>query len=175
MAGLPQCKAFHHEISSHPSRIAAGRASSRLTSGLVPTDAPKFAPQINGRAKFGGAQGGSNESALKRKRFSILWFRPVSSRLTWKLYCYVAMPGSARDDSPEAVRVRRSRPTGLVEVLPTESRSKALKRHFDHIDLRVRRLAEVSSFYETLLPALGFSRRVSVDGWLEFEAGGGVG
>lgn len=45
-------------------------------------------------------------------------------------------------------------------------------RHFDHIDLRVPRLADVSAFYETLLPALGFSRRLIVEGWLEFEAVG---
>jgi predicted enzyme related to lactoylglutathione lyase len=43
-------------------------------------------------------------------------------------------------------------------------------RRFDHIDLRVPRLAEVTAFYETLLPALGFSRRAAVEGWLQFEA-----
>ncbi|MFN7139494.1 MAG: VOC family protein, partial [Limisphaerales bacterium] len=43
---------------------------------------------------------------------------------------------------------------------------------FDHIDLRVPKLAEVKNFYETLLPALGFSRRVSVEGWLQFETAG---
>jgi len=47
-----------------------------------------------------------------------------------------------------------------------------MKRHFDHIDLRVPRLADVTRFYETLLPALGFSQRVAVEGWLEFEAAG---
>ncbi len=47
-----------------------------------------------------------------------------------------------------------------------------MKRVFDHIDLRVPRLAAVSAFYETLLPALGFSQRVAVEGWLEFEAAG---
>jgi predicted enzyme related to lactoylglutathione lyase len=45
-----------------------------------------------------------------------------------------------------------------------------MPRHFDHIDLRVPRLAELSPFYETLLPALGFARRVAVEGWLQFEA-----
>ncbi|HLZ17406.1 MAG TPA: VOC family protein [Cyclobacteriaceae bacterium] len=45
-----------------------------------------------------------------------------------------------------------------------------MKRHFDHVDLRVPRLAEVTAFYETLLPALGFSRRVADDEWLQFEA-----
>jgi len=46
-----------------------------------------------------------------------------------------------------------------------------MKRLFDHIDLRVPCLAEVAHFYETLLPALGFTRRVSVEGWLQFEGG----
>ena len=45
-----------------------------------------------------------------------------------------------------------------------------VKRHFDHVDLRVPRLADVAAFYEILLPALGFSRRVTVEGWLQFEA-----
>jgi predicted enzyme related to lactoylglutathione lyase len=48
-----------------------------------------------------------------------------------------------------------------------------MPRHFDHIDLRVPRLAEVTAFYESLLPALGFTRRKNVvEGWLEFEAEG---
>lgn len=47
-----------------------------------------------------------------------------------------------------------------------------MTKHFDHIDLRVPRLADVSAFYEKLLPALGFSRRVAVEGWLQFEARG---
>jgi predicted enzyme related to lactoylglutathione lyase len=45
-------------------------------------------------------------------------------------------------------------------------------RHFDHIDLRVPDLAAAKPFYEVLLPALGFSRRVAVEGWLQFEATG---
>ncbi len=45
-----------------------------------------------------------------------------------------------------------------------------MKRIFDHIDLRVPRLREVAAFWQTLLPALGFTRRVEVEGWLEFEA-----
>ena len=49
-----------------------------------------------------------------------------------------------------------------------------MNRHFDHIDLRVFRLADVAVFYETLLPALGFSQRVAVKGWLQFEATGGM-
>jgi predicted enzyme related to lactoylglutathione lyase len=47
-----------------------------------------------------------------------------------------------------------------------------MKRHFDHIDLRVPRLADVAAFYERLLPALGFSERVAVEGWLQFEGAG---
>jgi catechol 2,3-dioxygenase-like lactoylglutathione lyase family enzyme len=45
-------------------------------------------------------------------------------------------------------------------------------RIYDHIDLRVRSLAEVRTFYETLLPALGFTRSVGIEGWLTFEAAG---
>jgi len=48
-----------------------------------------------------------------------------------------------------------------------------MRRIYDHIDLRVPRLAEVTPFYETLLPALGFTRDVRVEGWLMFEAGDG--
>jgi predicted enzyme related to lactoylglutathione lyase len=44
-----------------------------------------------------------------------------------------------------------------------------MPRRFDHIDLRVRSLSEVRSFYETLLPALGFTREASVEGWLTYE------
>jgi predicted enzyme related to lactoylglutathione lyase len=49
-----------------------------------------------------------------------------------------------------------------------------MRRRFDHIDLRVPRLRDVASFYETLLPALGFSRRLDIEGWLEFEAADGA-
>jgi catechol 2,3-dioxygenase-like lactoylglutathione lyase family enzyme len=45
-----------------------------------------------------------------------------------------------------------------------------MTRRFDHIDLRVRSLAEARPFYEALLPALGFTRRTELDGWLQFEA-----
>ena len=45
-----------------------------------------------------------------------------------------------------------------------------MRRCYDHIDLRVSRLAEVTFFYEMLLPALGFTRDVRVEGWLQFEA-----
>src|SRR5262245_15337165 len=42
-------------------------------------------------------------------------------------------------------------------------------RRLDHIDLRVRNLAEVRSFYETFLPALGFDRDAKIKGWLQYE------
>ena len=50
-----------------------------------------------------------------------------------------------------------------------------MRRRYDHVDLRVRSLAEVRPFYETLLPALGFTRNVRVEGWLQFEAAGADG
>ena len=43
-------------------------------------------------------------------------------------------------------------------------------RRYDHIDLRVRNLEESRSFYETLLPALGFKREVKEEGWLQYES-----
>jgi catechol 2,3-dioxygenase-like lactoylglutathione lyase family enzyme len=48
-----------------------------------------------------------------------------------------------------------------------------MPRRFDHIDLRVPSLADAAPFYEALLPALGFTRCVKVEGWLQFEAGDG--
>ena len=42
-----------------------------------------------------------------------------------------------------------------------------MPRRFDHIDLRAPRLTTVQIFYEALLPALGFTRRVDVEGWLQ--------
>jgi catechol 2,3-dioxygenase-like lactoylglutathione lyase family enzyme len=44
-----------------------------------------------------------------------------------------------------------------------------MPRRFDHIDLRVRRLSEVRRFYDTLLPALGFTREAGIQGWLTYE------
>jgi predicted enzyme related to lactoylglutathione lyase len=46
------------------------------------------------------------------------------------------------------------------------------RRVYDHIDLRAPRLADVAPFYESLLPALGFTRKAAVEGWLQFEAEG---
>ena len=48
-----------------------------------------------------------------------------------------------------------------------------MRRCYDHIDLRAPRLAEVTPFYELLLPALGFTRDARVKGWLQFEAADG--
>jgi predicted enzyme related to lactoylglutathione lyase len=48
-----------------------------------------------------------------------------------------------------------------------------MHRTFDHIDLRVRNVAEVRAFYEDLLPALGFTQDARIEGWLQFEAGYG--
>jgi len=45
------------------------------------------------------------------------------------------------------------------------------RRIFDHIDLRVPDLAAVTPFYEAFLPALGFTRKVDAEGWLQYEAG----
>ena len=50
-----------------------------------------------------------------------------------------------------------------------------MRRRYDHIDLRVRSLAEARPFYETLLPALGFTRDVRIEHWLQFEAAGSDG
>jgi hypothetical protein len=36
-----------------------------------------------------------------------------------------------------------------------------MPRYYDHIDLRVRNLAEVRDFYKVLLPALGFMRETA--------------
>jgi predicted lactoylglutathione lyase len=47
-----------------------------------------------------------------------------------------------------------------------------MRRHYDHIDLRVRNLAEARPFYQALLPALGFTHDATVEGWLQFEAPG---
>lgn len=46
-------------------------------------------------------------------------------------------------------------------------------RIFDHIDLRVPNLKDAVSFYQSLLPALGFTRKVDVDGWLQYETSDG--
>jgi catechol 2,3-dioxygenase-like lactoylglutathione lyase family enzyme len=49
-----------------------------------------------------------------------------------------------------------------------------MRRRYDHIDLRVPRLADVTEFYETLLPTLGFTRKVQIEGWLQYESSDGA-
>ena len=46
-----------------------------------------------------------------------------------------------------------------------------MPRKFDHFDLRVRSVEEVRHFYESLLPALGFTRDARIEGWLQYEGG----
>ena len=47
-----------------------------------------------------------------------------------------------------------------------------MSRRYDHIDLRVRSLADARSFYQVLLPALGFTRKLDIEDWLQFETEG---
>jgi|SRR5690242_12814288 len=47
-----------------------------------------------------------------------------------------------------------------------------MRRRFDHVDFRVRSLTEVRPFYEALLPALGFTRKARIEGWLQYETAG---
>lgn len=51
-----------------------------------------------------------------------------------------------------------------------------MRRHFDHVDLRVTRFTTTRPFYESLLPALGFTRSDSDATWIQYEAAdeGGV-
>ncbi len=44
------------------------------------------------------------------------------------------------------------------------------RARFDHVDLRVRSLAEARPFYEALLPEMGFTRDAHLEGWLQYEA-----
>ena len=45
-----------------------------------------------------------------------------------------------------------------------------MRRIYDHIDLRVPNLEAVENFYETFLPALGFTGKTEIPGWLQYEA-----
>lgn len=47
-----------------------------------------------------------------------------------------------------------------------------MNRILDHVDLRVREMASAAPFYRQLLPRLGFSVRIDLPGWLQFEAPG---
>jgi len=44
-----------------------------------------------------------------------------------------------------------------------------MPRLYDHIDLRVPSLRNATPFYEAVIPALGFTRRVDVEDWLQYE------
>ena len=44
-----------------------------------------------------------------------------------------------------------------------------MRRLFDHLDLRVPDLEAAAPFYQKLLPALGFTQQVEIEGWLQFE------
>ena len=44
-----------------------------------------------------------------------------------------------------------------------------MTRRYDHVDLRVPSLASARSFYEMLLPALGFTKNDSNEKWFEYE------
>jgi predicted enzyme related to lactoylglutathione lyase len=41
---------------------------------------------------------------------------------------------------------------------------------FDHVDLRVPNLAQAVPFYRQLLPALGFTQDMHIEGWFQLEA-----
>lgn len=47
-----------------------------------------------------------------------------------------------------------------------------MTRRFDHVDLRVPDLAFVSDFYRALLPALGFTRDLTIPDWLQYYSEG---
>lgn len=47
-----------------------------------------------------------------------------------------------------------------------------MPRLFDHVDLRVRDLEQAAPFYRALLPLLGFTVKLDIPGWLQFEAPG---
>lgn len=47
-----------------------------------------------------------------------------------------------------------------------------MPRLFDHVDLRVRDLTVAGPFYRQFLPLLGFTVRVDIEGWIQFEAPG---
>lgn len=47
-----------------------------------------------------------------------------------------------------------------------------MPRIFDHVDLRVSDLSVAGPFYRRLLPLLGFTVCVDIEGWIQFEAPG---
>ncbi len=47
-----------------------------------------------------------------------------------------------------------------------------MTRIIDHIDLRVKSMEQAAPFYRAFLPLLGFTARLDIPGWLQFEAPG---
>lgn len=50
-----------------------------------------------------------------------------------------------------------------------------MSRLYDHIDLRVASMVDARPFYHVLLPALGFTRKLEIEDWLQFETEGTAG
>jgi catechol 2,3-dioxygenase-like lactoylglutathione lyase family enzyme len=72
-------------------------------------------------------------------------------------------------------RISEQRGRSLIEGfagVPPRADIPPMPRRFDHIDLRVPDLAQVSDFYRKLLPALGFKKALTVPGWLQYYAEG---
>jgi len=78
---------------------------------------------------------------------------------------------------PPPLRLDRGEGRGEVSNLPIfftpHPCHLSRMRRFDHVDLRVPDLKKATPFYEALLPALGFTRSVSIEGGLTFQTGGG--
>ena len=47
-----------------------------------------------------------------------------------------------------------------------------MPRLLDHIDIRVRDLDACANFYRSLLPLIGFTEQVAIEGWIQFEGSG---
>src|SRR5262249_47025722 len=77
-----------------------------------------------------------------------------------------------REGAAHCTQSGRAPPIPQLSILRDMQRW-SMPRRFDHIDLRVPDLKAATPFYELLLPALGFTRKVDVDGWLQFEAADG--
>ena len=73
----------------------------------------------------------------------------------------------------DSTGIRRGKVVAASTQAPACEEYAAMPRRFDHIDLRVSSLAKVKDFYDTLLPALGFTKDVSTGPWFEYQAGEG--
>lgn len=78
---------------------------------------------------------------------------------------------ACRSAAPYGSRLLRT-PSALSRQREGNGVWNQLRRRFDHVDLRVRSLAEARPFYEVLLPALGFTRDANIEGWLQYEVAG---